>query len=117
MYEVKSLTAKTPSSSGCFSATTATFAIIGFAHFIAGRFDEAVPKILLAIQETPSGPNAYRYLAACYAHIGRLAEARETIKRLRDIPAVVITDPSYLRNPEHRELLLSGLRLAMAETA
>ena len=93
------------------------FAIIGYAHFIAGRFDEAVPKILLAIQETPSGPNAYRYLAACYAHIGRLAEARETIKRLREIPAVVITDPSYLRNPEHRELLLSGLRLAMAETA
>jgi len=27
----------------------------------------------------------------------------------------VIPDASYLRNPEHRELFLSGLRLAMSE--
>jgi hypothetical protein len=29
----------------------------------------------------------------------------------------MISDASYLRNPEHRELLLSGLGLAMGETA
>jgi hypothetical protein len=29
----------------------------------------------------------------------------------------VIPDASYLRNAEHRELLLSGLRLAAGETA
>jgi hypothetical protein len=29
----------------------------------------------------------------------------------------VIPDVSYLRNPEHRELLLSGLRLASGEVA
>jgi hypothetical protein len=27
----------------------------------------------------------------------------------------VIPDASYLRNPEHRKLLLSGLRLAVGE--
>jgi hypothetical protein len=36
--------------------------------------------------------------------------------RLRAITPVVIPDASPLRNPEHRELFLSGLRLAMGET-
>ena len=48
---------------------------IGAAHFYARRFDEAVPKLLLAIQDDPSFPSPYRFLAACYAHIGRLDEA------------------------------------------
>jgi hypothetical protein len=29
----------------------------------------------------------------------------------------MIADASYMRNAEHRELLLSGLRLAMGEAA
>jgi TolB-like protein/DNA-binding winged helix-turn-helix (wHTH) protein/class 3 adenylate cyclase/predicted ATPase len=89
--------------------------MIGQAHFLARRFDEAAPKLLLAIQEDPSFPVPYRYLAACYAHMGRLAEAREIITRLRAISSVVIPDASNLRNTEQRELLLSGLRLAMGE--
>jgi hypothetical protein len=48
--------------------------------------------------------------------MGRLDEAREIVGRLRAITSVVIPDASYLRNPEHRELYLSGLRLAMGET-
>jgi len=59
--------------------------LIGQAHFLAQRFDEAVPKLLLAIQEDPSFPAPYRYLAACYAHMGRLAEARAIVVRLRRI--------------------------------
>jgi TolB-like protein len=90
---------------------------IGGVHFLARRFDQAVPKLLLASQEDPSGPQVYRYLAACYAHMGRLDEAREIIGRLRTIAPVVISDVSYMRNREHRELLLSGLRLAMGEAA
>jgi TolB-like protein len=90
-------------------------AIIGEAHFLAHRFEEAAPYLLLAIQEDPSLSVPYRYLAACYAHMGRLAEAREIITRLRSISPVVIPDASFLRNAEHRELLLSGLRLAVAE--
>jgi hypothetical protein len=45
----------------------------------------------------------------------RLEEAREVVKRLREITPVVL--PTYLayRNPEHRELFLSGLRLAAGE--
>jgi len=87
-------------------------AAIGCAHFLARRFDEAAPELLLAIQDDPSHTTPYRFLAACYAHMGRLDSAREIIERLRAVAPVVIPDVSYLRNPEHRELLLSGLRLA-----
>ena len=48
--------------------------------------------------------------------MGRLDEAREIVTRLRAITSVVIPDASYLRNAEHRELYLSGLRLAAGET-
>jgi pentatricopeptide repeat protein len=54
----------------------------------------------------------YRVLAACYAHMGRLDEAREIVRRLRAITPVVVESAMRYRNPEHRELYLSGLRLA-----
>jgi TolB-like protein/class 3 adenylate cyclase len=88
---------------------------VGAAHFFSRRFDQAVPNLLLAIQPDPSLPNPYRYLAACYAHMGRLDDAREILERLRAITSVVIPDARHLRNAEHRELYLSGLRLAMGE--
>jgi TolB-like protein/class 3 adenylate cyclase/predicted ATPase len=89
--------------------------VIGIAHFLSRRFDEAVPKLLLAIQEDPSNPHPHRFLAACYAHMGRRDDAREVVGRLRAITSVVIPDASFLRNAEHRELFLSGLRLASGE--
>jgi adenylate cyclase len=79
------------------------------------RFDQAVPKLLLAIQDDPTYPEPYRTLAACYAHMGRLDEAREVVERLRNITPVVVPTFSFLRNPEQRELFLSGLRLAAGE--
>jgi tetratricopeptide (TPR) repeat protein len=80
---------------------------IGMAHLCARRFDEAVPKLSLAIQDDPSYPVPYLYLAACYAHMGRLDDARETVGRQPATTAVVIRNARYLRNPEHRELLLA----------
>ena len=59
---------------------------------------------------------SYRLLAACYAHLGRLDEAREVIERLRAFTSVVVPPAFPLRNPEHRELFFSGLRLAAGET-
>jgi TolB-like protein/class 3 adenylate cyclase len=88
---------------------------IGRAHFLSRRFVEAEPKLLLAIQEDSSDPTPYRWLAACYAHMGRLDDAREVVARLRAITSAVVPDASFLRNPEHRELYLSGLRLAAGE--
>ena len=92
--------------------------VIGASHFLSRRFNEAIPKLLLALEETSTSPVAYRYLAACYARMGRLDEARDVVKRLRAItPAVMPPDIMYLRNAQHRELYLSGLRLAAGEAA
>jgi len=89
--------------------------VVGAAHFLSRRFEKAVPKLLLTIQEDPSDTNSYRFLTACYAHMGRLDDAREIVARLRAITSVVMPDASYLRNAEHRELFLSGLRLVAGE--
>ena len=89
---------------------------LGFAYFLSRRFEEAVPKLLLAIQDEPNFPSSYRSLAACYAHMGRLDDARAVVARLRAItPVVIHPDAGFLRNAEHRELYLSGLRLAAGE--
>jgi adenylate cyclase len=88
--------------------------LIGIAHFAAARFEKAIPRLLLGIQEDPNFATSYRYLAASYAHLGRLAEARETVGRLRTTIAWIGMD-SLLRNPQQHELYVSGLRLATGE--
>jgi len=91
--------------------------LIGTALFFNGRFEEAVPRLRVAIEDQPAFPNPYRYLAACYAHMGLLDEARGIIARLRAImPEVRVDLLLPYRNPQHRELFLSGLRLALGET-
>ena len=47
--------------------------------------------------------------------MGRLAEAREIVQRLLVITPVVVPTSLAFRNPEQREILLSGLRLAAGE--
>jgi tetratricopeptide (TPR) repeat protein len=89
--------------------------ILGGAHFFSRRFDEAVPKLLLGIQDDPSFPIAYQILAACYAHMGRLDEARAIVAKLRAITPQVMQTHLPFRRPEDRELLLSGLGLAAGE--
>ena len=93
----------------------ASLGLIGLAHFFCRRFDQGLPKLLIASQEDPSHPQTLRYLAACYAQSGRLAEARDVVEQLLSLTQVVVPDLGYFRNPEHRELLLSGLRLAAGE--
>ena len=89
---------------------------MGGAHLFSRRFDDAATILLSSLQQAPDVPIGYRFLAASYAHMGRLDEAREIVKRLREITPVVIPGVVPYRNPEHRELLLSGLRLAAGET-
>jgi tetratricopeptide (TPR) repeat protein len=90
---------------------------IGQAYFFKRQFEEAAAKLLSAIQEHPGFPGEYRILAACYAHMGRLDEARAIVAQLRAITSLVVPSVLPWRNPEDRELLLSGLRLATGEPA
>jgi tetratricopeptide (TPR) repeat protein len=92
-----------------------TFMEIGLGYFFARRFEDAVVMLLRSLQEHPGWAPTYRFLAACYAHMGRLDEARETIKRLKAVTPVMMPNAMHWRNPEHRELFLSGLRLAAGE--
>jgi TolB-like protein/class 3 adenylate cyclase len=91
-----------------------TLAVIGAAHLLARRFDQAEAKLLLAIQQEPYFTYSYAYLAACYAHMGRLAEARAALSRLHAV-APHFSDTGFIRDPEHRKLLEDGLHLAAGE--
>jgi tetratricopeptide (TPR) repeat protein len=93
-----------------------TFMAMGVGHFFARRFDEAAAMLHRSLQEHPGWAPTYRFLAACYAHMGRLDEARETVERLKAITPVLVPNATHWRNPEHRELFLFGLRLAAGET-
>jgi adenylate cyclase len=88
---------------------------LGSAHFLNRQFDDAAATLRASLEKAPTMAPIYRVLASCYAHMGRLDEAREIVERLRAITPVVV--PSFIpyRNPEHRELFLSGLRLAAGE--
>ena len=88
---------------------------IGIAYFFNRRFEEAMEKLLVSLQELPSYTATHRFLAACYAHMGRFDDAGEIIKRLRIITPVLTPPLQHFRNAEHRELFLSGLRLATGE--
>ena len=90
---------------------------IGVGYFFAQRFEDAVAMLLRSLQEQPDWTPTYRMLAACYAHMGRLDDATKIVDRLRAITPLIVPNATHWRKPEHRELYLSGLRLAAAETA
>jgi adenylate cyclase len=90
---------------------------LGMAHFFSGRFAQAAEILAMSTREGASA-TAYCSLASCYGHMGRLDEARAVIERLRAIaPNALSSSSVQYSNPEHRELFLSGLRLAMGEAA
>ena len=95
----------------------ATLSTMGMAYFFKHQFDEAASKLILAIQDHPGFPPSYRTLAACYAHMGRLDEARAIVARLRTIAPLHVSSDLPFRKSEDRELFMSGLRLAAGESA
>jgi adenylate cyclase len=80
--------------------------------FFCRRFEEAVAKMRECLEHWPDHTLVCRFLAASYAHLGRLAEAREIVQWLG---AAVSDDGSRFQSSEHRQLYLSGLRLAAGE--
>src|SRR5215472_16666866 len=89
---------------------------IGIAQFFDQRYEEAAATLLASLQEFSTYAPTYRFLASCYAHMGRLDEAREIVERLRTFTTGVVESVTPIRNSAHRELFLSGLRMAMGAT-
>jgi TolB-like protein/class 3 adenylate cyclase/Flp pilus assembly protein TadD len=89
---------------------------LALAHFLAGRYDEAIKWAEVSLRERPNFIAAMRELAAANALAGRLAEAQKAMARLRQIdPAVrvsTVKDWLPLRRPEDLKRLQEGLRMA-----
>jgi adenylate cyclase len=85
---------------------------IGISLFLCRRFEEASASLHESLEWLPNNTLTSRFLAASYAHLGRLDEAREIARRLG--PAF-LDDGLRFQNLEQRELYLSGLRLASSE--
>jgi adenylate cyclase len=90
--------------------------IVGFACFFLRRFEDAAEKLQIVVQENPQYPNPWRYLACCYAHTGRIDEARAAIARAGSSTVGAVGSANPFRRAEDRELFVSGMRLAMGET-
>jgi hypothetical protein len=84
-------------------------------HFFARRTEKAAEMFGLSLQESSEWPPTLRFMASCLAHMGRLEEAQEMVKRLREITPVVIPTAEHWRIREDREYYLDGLRLAVGD--
>ena len=86
---------------------------IGWSLLALRRFSEALPALREAVQLRPGNAGAWAALAASLAHLGDLSEARSALEHLdREAFDSML---GVFRDPEHRELLRSGLALAGAD--
>jgi tetratricopeptide (TPR) repeat protein len=89
---------------------------LAFAHFFAGRYDEAASWAEKALREQPSWIPALRTAAASHALAGHAQEAQLTMARLRQLaPQIRISrlkDLMPLRRPDDLNRFTEGLRRA-----
>jgi TolB-like protein/class 3 adenylate cyclase len=98
----------------------ASFGSLGFvfAHFMAGRYEEASAWCDKTLHEQPDVPPALRFKAATCALLGRLEEARVWIERLLAVtPDTTISSMRlhygvFMKKPGSLEAFLGGLRKA-----
>jgi TolB-like protein len=87
-----------------------------FAHFMAGRYEEAVVWAERARQSAPNLMTATRIAAASYAFIGRIEEAKKLMARIRSgdptLRVSTIKDRVPLRRPEDLARYEEGMRKA-----
>jgi TolB-like protein len=91
------------------------YQMVGMGHFFARRIEKAAEIFALALQEMPGWPPPLRFMASCLAHLGRLEEAQEMVRRLRALTPVVIPTANHWRIADDRDFYLKGLRLAAGE--
>jgi adenylate cyclase len=89
---------------------------LAFAHFLAGRYDEAASWAQKALHEQPNYPAANRILAASTALAGRLTEAQQAMERLRQLDPLLrisnLTEVYPLHRSEDLAKVVEGLRKA-----
>jgi tetratricopeptide (TPR) repeat protein len=89
---------------------------IAYAHFFAGRHEEALKWAEKAVRGRPGWLTAVRVAAACQVLVGQLDEARKLMVRMRESdPALrisTLTEVLPLRRPENFAKLADALRKA-----
>lgn len=88
---------------------------VGIAHFLLGNLETAVEWLRRSAKEQPKYPSAHGFLVAALAHLGRMEEAREALrKRLELEPGLTlrVMQQRVTYRPEHAALYLDGLRKA-----
>jgi tetratricopeptide (TPR) repeat protein len=85
---------------------------IGSCYFFQRRFEEAVALLVPSLRQIPTYVTTAWVLASCYAHMGRLDEAREVVAHLRKITPSVMPREKFLYDPKQRDFFFAGLRLA-----
>jgi adenylate cyclase len=87
-----------------------------FAHFLAGRYDEAADWANKALREQPNYPAATRILAASKALLGQLTEAQDAMVSLRKFDPSLrgssVAEVYPVRRPDDLAKLVEGLRKA-----
>ncbi|WP_158322677.1 winged helix-turn-helix domain-containing tetratricopeptide repeat protein [Acidisphaera rubrifaciens] len=87
-----------------------------YAHFVAGRYEQAVHAARRALSEGPTYLVALRLLATSLAHAGRVEEAAEAARTLLSLaPGYTLAaaaDHASMRDPVTRRRFVDGLRLA-----
>jgi len=85
----------------------------GLAHLYAGRYDDALDWAERALREEPEYTNALRLKAVACAHLDRIEEAREAIRRLLQVqPWRTVASFSRLVPPQAQAMHAEGLRKA-----
>ena len=89
---------------------------IAEAYYFERDYENAILTAQQVIRQYPKSPQAYRWLAAALAQVGRQAAARTALQQLIDAnPASVDTmvrNPHPGRRPEDHQHMLEGLRKA-----
>ena len=90
---------------------------VGFAHYMAGKYEEAVAILLEFVSQAPNHRPGRMWLAAAYAQAGHLGEARAQIAEVQRMFQADLT--RFRQNTEHWyrrkqdfEHLADGLRKA-----
>lgn len=90
--------------------------VAGFAEFLAGRYEESLAWLQKSRRENPGHLACHRNLAACYAQLGRLEEARaaaaDLIAREPSFRVATFASMYPLRQQEHLGRLVGALRAA-----
>jgi adenylate cyclase len=85
---------------------------IGTCYFFQRRFEDAVVLLVSSLRQVPTYVTTSWILASCYAHMGRLDEAREIVAHLRKITPSVMPPKTLFLDSAQRDFLFAGLSLA-----